>query len=71
MIGNSLETFLTDPEIYFWTGNLIQNTFRMTIIDEDGREYELGAILGIEKMGLFDAKIVKMNAKLTESLYEE
>ena len=68
---SSYQYFLIDPEIDFWTENHIQNTFRMTIIDEDGREYELGAILTINKMGSFDAKIVKMNAKLTASLYEE
>ncbi len=63
---SSYQYFLTDSEICFWTKDHILNTFRMTIIDEDGREYELSVILGIKKVGLFDAKIVKMSALLLE-----
>lgn len=63
---SSYQYFLTNPEICFWTKDHIQNTFRMTIIDEDGREYELCAILGIKKVGLFDAEIVKISALLQE-----
>ena len=47
---SSYQYFLTDSEICFWTKDHIQNTFRMTIIDEDGREYELSVILGIKKL---------------------
>ncbi len=63
---SSYQYFLIGSEIYFWTENHIQNTFIMTIIDEDGREYELSVILDIEKMGLFDAKIVKLHASVYE-----
>lgn len=63
---SSYQYFLTDPEIFFWTKDHIQNTFRMTIIDEDGREYELSVILNIKKIGLFDAEIVKITALLLE-----
>lgn len=64
-IVSSYRYFLTDPEICFWTKDHIQSTFRMTIVDADGREYELCAILGIKKTGFFDAKIVSTSASLS------
>ena len=55
---------ILDPEIFCWLKNEVVFWVEMKIVDKDGKEYDLSVWFLIEKLGLFDAKIVETWAQL-------
>ena len=55
---------ILDPIIFFWLTNEVCFMVEMTVADMDGKEYDLSFFLIINKIGLFDARIVSSRAHL-------